>query len=60
MSPNVVSGAVSTVTDLGKDGTWLQAWLKEQPARLGLGDLKVADGAPVQDDDGNPAFLACR
>lgn len=58
MSPNVVSGAVSTVTDLGKDGTWLQAWLKEQPARLGLGDLTVADGSPVQDADGNPAFLA--
>ncbi len=58
MNPNVVSGGVSTVNDLGKDETWLQEWLKEQPARLGLGDLNVSDGAPVQDDDGNPAFLA--
>lgn len=58
MSPNVVSGAVSTVADLGEDEAWLQGWLKEQPTRLGLGDLKVADGEPVQDDDGNPAFLA--
>jgi hypothetical protein len=57
-SPNIVSGAVSTVTDLGKDEAWLQEWLKEEPARLGLGELGVADGEPVQDDDGNPAFLA--
>lgn len=58
MNPNVVSGAVSTVAELGNDEAWLQGWLKEQPARLGLGDLKLADGEPVQDDDGNPAFLA--
>jgi len=57
-SPNVVSGAISSVAELGKDGSWLQAWLKEQPVRLGLGDLTVADSEPVQDDDGNPAFLA--
>jgi hypothetical protein len=55
---NIVSGAVSTVADLGKDEAWLQEWLKEEPARLGLGELSVADGEPVQDDDGNPAFLA--
>ena len=42
---NIVSGAVSTVTELGKDEVWLQGWLKEQPNRLGLGDLDVADGA---------------
>jgi len=46
---NIVSGAVSTVTDLGKDEAWLQGWLKEQPDRLGLGELRVADGA--SDDD---------
>ena len=46
---NIVSGVVSTVTDLGKDEAWLQGWLKEQPDRLGLGDLEVADGA--SDDD---------
>jgi len=57
-SPNIVSGAVSTVVELGKDDAWLQGWLKEQPSRLGLGDLSVADGEPVQDDEGNPAFLA--
>lgn len=46
---NIVSGAVSTVTDLGKDEAWLQGWLKEQPDRLGLGELEVADAA--SDDD---------
>ncbi len=51
---NIVSGAVSTVTDLGKDEAWLQGWLKEQPHRLGLGDLEVADGAS---DDGG-SFVA--
>jgi hypothetical protein len=56
--PTIVSGAVSTIADLGKDEEWLQEWLKESPARLGLGELAVADGDPVQDDDGNPAFLA--
>lgn len=56
--PSIVSGAVSTVTELGKDEAWLQGWLKDQPDRLGLGELTVADGDPVQDEDGNPAFLA--
>jgi len=46
---NIVSGVVSTVTDLGKDEAWMQGWLKEQPDRLGLGDLEVANGA--SDDD---------
>ena len=57
-SPNVVPGAVSSVSELGKDQAWLQGWLREQPARLGLGDLNVVEGDPVQDEDGNPAFLA--
>ena len=57
-TPNVVSGGLSNMEDLGKDEAWLQEWLKEQPARLGLGELSVSDGDPVQDDDGNPAFLA--
>ena len=46
---NIVSGTVSTVTDLGKDEAWLQGWLKEHPDRLGLGDLEVADGANDED-----------
>ena len=46
---NIVSGVVSTVTDLGKDEAWMQGWLKEQPNRLGLGDLKISDSA--SDDD---------
>lgn len=46
---NIVSGVVSTVTDLGKDEAWMQGWLKEQPSRLGLGDLEAADSA--SDDD---------
>jgi hypothetical protein len=46
---NFVSGAVSTVSELDKDAPWLQGWLKEQPGRLGLGELEVAEGA--SDDD---------
>jgi hypothetical protein len=57
-TPTIVSGGLSNMEDLGKDESWLQEWLKEQPSRLGLGDLSVADGEPVQDDEGNPAFLA--
>jgi hypothetical protein len=56
--PTIVSGAVSTVADLDKDESWLQSWLKEEPSRLGLGELQIADDDPVQDEDGNPAFLA--
>jgi hypothetical protein len=51
---NIVSGVVSTVTDLGKDEAWMQGWLKEQPHRLGLGDLEVADGA----SDDERSFVA--
>ena len=42
---NIVSGAVSTVAELGKDEAWLQEWLKEQPNRLGLGDLQVGEAS---------------
>lgn len=56
--PTIVSGAVATVAELGKDEPWLQSWLKADPTRLGLGGLKMADDDPVQDEDGNPAFLA--
>lgn len=58
MSLEIVSGALATIAALEKDEAWLQVWLKEKPARLGLGDLRVADGEPVQDGEGNPAFLA--
>jgi hypothetical protein len=58
MSLDIVSGALSTVAELEKDEAWLQGWLRERPSRLGLGDLKVADDEPVQDEAGNPAFLA--
>lgn len=56
--PKIVSGSVSNVAELGKDESWLQSWLKEEPARLGLGELTMADADPVQDENGNPAFLA--
>jgi hypothetical protein len=46
---NIVSGTVSTVTDLDKDEGWLRGWLEEDPTRLGLGDLDKADSAA--DDD---------
>jgi hypothetical protein len=57
-TPNIVAGAVSNVADLDKDEAWLKEWLKDEPNRLGLGQMTVADGEPVQDDEGNPAFLA--
>jgi hypothetical protein len=47
---NIVTGAVSTVTDLGKDEAWMAGWLSEEPSRLGLGDLTVADSATEDDD----------
>lgn len=56
--PNIVSGGLSTVADLGRDDAWLQEWLGEDPTRLGLGPLTNADKEPAQDDNGNPAFLA--
>jgi len=50
-TPAIVSGAVSTVSELGKDEAWLQGWLKEQPSRMGLGELEVTDGAGDDEDD---------
>ena len=47
---NIVSGGLSTVTDLGKDDTWMASWLTEQPERMGLGELEVAEGAADEDD----------
>ena len=52
---NIVSGAVSTVTDLGKDEAWMCAWLSEQPSRLGLGELTAAEG---DEDDEARSFAA--
>ncbi|MEA2025871.1 MAG: hypothetical protein U9O18_04200 [Chloroflexota bacterium] len=49
-TPTIVSGAVSTVIELGKDEAWMKGWLKEQPTRLGLGELTVTDGASDDDD----------
>lgn len=51
---NIVSGAVSTVSDLGKDEAWMGGWLREQPSRLGLGELTVTDGA----SDDERSFVA--
>jgi hypothetical protein len=50
-TPAIVSGTVSTVSELGKDEAWLQGWLKEQPSRMGLGELEVTDGAADDEDD---------
>jgi hypothetical protein len=44
MGPKVVSGAVSTIADIGRDEAWLRDWLLEQPARMGLGELFAVDG----------------
>lgn len=46
----IVSGAVSTVTDLGKDEAWMASWLRDEPARLGLGDLNVTEDAADADE----------
>jgi hypothetical protein len=54
----IVSGSASSVAGLGKGETWLKDWLAEDPARLGIGQVTILDHEPVQDDDGNPAFLA--
>jgi hypothetical protein len=54
-SPNIVSGAVATMAELDKDEAWLQGWLKEQPSRLGLGELDVSEGAT---DDEARSFVA--
>jgi hypothetical protein len=54
----IVAGAAATVADLGKDESWLKDWLAEEPARLGLGDVTILAGEPVQGEDGNPAFIA--
>ena len=58
---NIVSGAVSTVSELGKDENWLRGWLREQPSRLGLGELTVAesatgDGAAIVATDDDRCF----
>jgi hypothetical protein len=61
MAPNqmmIVAGAAATVADLGKDESWLKDWLAEEPSRLGLGDISILAGEPVQGEDGNPAFMA--
>ncbi len=53
----IVSGGISTMAELEKDERWLREWLREQPNRLGLGELVVSDVEPAQDDDGR-AFVA--
>lgn len=42
-TPSIVSGAISAVSELGKDEAWLQGWFREQPTRLGLGDIVATD-----------------
>lgn len=54
----IVSGSATTIAALGKGDDWLKGWLAEAPGRLGIGKVTILDHEPVQDDDGNPAFLA--
>ncbi|CAN5576097.1 hypothetical protein BH23CHL8_BH23CHL8_00900 [soil metagenome] len=54
----IVSGSATTVAGLGKGEGWLKDWLAEAPTRLGIGQVTILDDEPVQDEDGNPAFLA--
>lgn len=56
MGLTVVSGVVSTLVDIGQDETWLRDWLRERPARLGLGELHMIDDPAVE--EGATAFLA--
>jgi hypothetical protein len=52
MTPTIVSGAISTLTDLDRDEAWLQGWFREQPTRLGLGDLAAeSNDEPVSEPD---------
>jgi hypothetical protein len=37
----IVESTVTTLRALGKDEAWLHDWIKEKPARLGLGELAV-------------------
>jgi len=59
MTPTIVSGAISTLTDLERDESWLQGWLKEDPSRLGLGQLSVDTPSDEQaaEDGGFTASL---
>jgi hypothetical protein len=40
MDPSVVSGSVASVAGIGRDEAWLRDWVREDPSRLGLGDLR--------------------
>jgi hypothetical protein len=57
MNPTIVSGAVATLTDLGRDEGCLQGWLKEEPGRLGLGALSV-DPSTAEDGAMDGTFVA--
>lgn len=57
MTPTIVSGAISTLTDLERDESWLQSWLREDPTRLGLGQLSV-DPTPEDQPVGDGGFTA--
>jgi hypothetical protein len=56
MGLTVVSGVVATLLDIGQDETWLRDWLRERPARLGLGELHTVERPTV--GEGTAAFLA--
>jgi hypothetical protein len=59
MAPNVVSGTASTLTGIGKDEAWLLGWFRDQPVRLGLGELRPVDeGADAAADSEDITFLA--
>jgi hypothetical protein len=59
MTPTIVSGALATLTDLERDEDWLQGWLKEEPNRLGLGELSVdaPSGEQAEESGGFTASL---
>ncbi|CAA9556865.1 MAG: hypothetical protein AVDCRST_MAG86-270, partial [uncultured Truepera sp.] len=38
---DIVESAYTTLRTIGKDELWLHNWIKEKPARLGLGDLLI-------------------
>jgi hypothetical protein len=40
-SMEIVESTVTTLRALEKDEAWLHNWIKEKPARLGLGDVTI-------------------
>ena len=52
------AGKPAQLRDLGYDEIWLQNWLAEDPARLGLGQVKILAQELTQPSGGSLDILA--